>query len=190
MEIETTVNTKHEHSKIIRNTKLMEHNFISRNLDLNRNELDFCKNSLNEKINFISSKTQINLMNRLLAEVTKSVIENDTYDETDTNIKRAKRIYSRKKEIIKIITTLFDNGGFMVKYFKYVTKSGSVTSKDITGKHIRNFIMKLRSAYNGAQIMDVEGDRYIKPDDKFIASMVKLDIYSGDDLIRHDFQYV
>lgn len=178
-----------ERSRIIRNTKIMEHNFMVKNLDLNKNYMDFCEDRDGNETKFIFSKTQENVMNRILAEVTRSVSESDFYDDTDTAIKRAKRIYSRKKEIIKIMTTVFDNGGHMVKYFKYITRSGTVTSSDITQKHVRNFIKRLRDSYNDAEVIVIDDERYLKPQDRFMNAMVKLDIYESDDTLRHDYQH-
>lgn len=183
----TTHNT--ERSRIIRNTKIMEHNFMVKNLDLNKQYMDFCVDRDGNKAHFLSSKTQQNLMNRILAEVTRSVSESDVYDDTDTAVKRAKRIYSRKKEIIKIVTTLFDNGGYLVRYFKYVTSKNTITSSDINQQHVRNFIKRLRDGYNNAEVVMVDEDRFIKPQERFSKAMVKLDIYDSEDVIRHDYQH-
>jgi len=185
--VENNTHSK-ERSKIIRNTKIMEHNFIVKNIDLNRNFMDFCEDRDGNKTNFIFSKTQENVINRILAEVTRSVSQSTYYDESDTAIKRAKRIYSRKKEIIKILTTVFDNGGHMVKYFKYITKSGTVTSRDITQKHVRNFIKRVRDSYNESEVHIIEDERYIQPQERFMKSMVKLNIYKNEETLRHDYQ--
>ncbi len=178
-----------ELTRIIRNTKKMEDNFIKNNLDLNNKRIEGCTDIDGNETKFIFSKRQELVINKVLAITTKSVIESDKYDESDNSIARAKRIYSRKKENIKIISTLLSNGGHMVKYFKYVTKCGEIPSPTVTDKHIRNFIDKLRTAYRNAEIIEVDGKRMLRPSIEFRTSMVKLKIYNDIDHMVEDFQY-
>ena len=179
-----------ELGRIIRNTKKMEEYFIKNNLDLNKNKIQGCTNVDGEDTNYIFSKRQELVINKILAVTTKSVVENDKYDHTDSSIARAKRIYSRKKENIKIISTLIPNGGLMVKYFKYVTKCGEIPSPKVTDKHIRNFIDKLRNAYHNAEVVYVDNKRMLLTPIEFRTAMEKLNIYDDIDHMVEDFQYV
>ncbi len=187
---EKTKDESVERSRIIRNTKRMEEDFIRKNMDLNKNEMTHCKDKDNKKTTFISSKTQEQVIHKIMASTTKSVIESDRYDETDNSISRAKRIYSRKKENIKIITTIFNNGGHMVKYFKYVTKSGNVANPEIDDRRVRSFIKRLRDAYHQADIIQVDGKRMMKPPIEFLETMVKLNIFENTELVIEDFQTI
>lgn len=179
-----------ERSRIIRNTKRMEEDFIKKNLDLNKNEMTHCKDKDNNKTTFISSKTQEQVIHKLMASTTKSVMESDKYDERDNSVSRAKRIYSRKKENLKIITTVFNNGGHMVKYFKYVTKSGNVANPEIDDRRIRSFINRLRDAYNHAEIIKVENKRMMRLPIEFRETMVKLSIFKDNEQLVEDFQNI
>lgn len=180
---------KIELSRILKNTKRMEDDFVNQNLDLNKNKMTFCVDKEGNETTFISSKTQLQVLNKIFATTTRSVTENDKYDVTrDSQISRAKRIYSRKKENIKLLTTLFNNGGHMVRYFKYVTCSGNVSSKDVTPQRIRSFIDRLRNAYNDAEVIEKDGKRYLLTPIEFRETMVKLDIYKDIDHLCEDFQ--
>lgn len=177
-----------ELKRIIRNTKKMEEDFIKNNLDLNKNKFTESTDIDGNKTIFISSKTQEQVINKILAATTKSVMESVVYDNTDNSISRAKRIYSRKKENLKIISTIFKNGGHMVKYFKYVTQSGNVSAPTVTEKRIRCFIDRLRNAYRAAEVFHEDGKRMIIIPLEFRETMVKLNIYNSLDYIIEDFQ--
>lgn len=182
---------------IIKNTKKMEYNFIEKNLDLNHNEMTFCKNKDGETVDsdgkpikFISSINQSRVINRVLAETTRSVSESDKYDDSDNSITRAKRIYSRKKENLKILSTIFNNGGHMVIYFKYVTSNGNAPkSADVSSKKVLTFIQNLRDAYNKAEVIYQDDKRYLKLPEYFNKTMVKLGIFNSEDHLCHDFQH-
>lgn len=179
----TTEHTKQEsveRSRIIRNTKRMEEDLIRNNLDLNKNEMTHCKDKDNNPTTFISSKTQEQVIHKVMAVTTKSVMESDKYDETDTSVSRAKRIYSRKKENLKIITTIFNNGGHMVKYFKYVTRSGNVANPEIDDRRIKSFINRLRDAYHNAEIIEVDNHKMLKLPIDFSDTMLKLNIFEKE----------
>lgn len=171
-------------SQVIQNTKNMEHNFIVKNLNTRNKYMDFCRNSKNEHTNFICSKTQTFLLNKILSEITLSVSDSLVYDDTDTSLSRAKRIYSRKKEILNIISVLFDNGGFMVRYFKYINKINSINSYTVTKGSVINFIKRIREAYNNAYKDSVDLEIYIKPKEDFVDLMIKLKIYNEDNKMR------
>lgn len=178
-----------ERSRIIRNTKRMEEDLIRKNLDLNKNEMTHCKDKDNKPTSFISSKTQEQVIHKVMAATTKSVMESDKYDDTDNSVARAKRIYSRKKENLKILTTIFNNGGHMVKYFKYVTRSGNVANPDIDERRIRSFINRLRDAYHNAEIVELEGKRMLKLPIEFRETMLKLSIFTDTEQLIEDFQF-
>lgn len=171
---------------IIRNTKRMEDNFIKKNIDLNKEEMTNCRDQYGKQTSFISSKTQEHVINRILAETTRSVSESDKYDSSDNSVARAKRIYSRKKENLKILSTVFNNGGHMVKYFKYATRSGDISSKAVTSQLVRNFIDRLRNAYRQAEVIYIDGERHLKMPENFTKSMVKLNIFEHEDQLCLD----
>lgn len=180
---------KIELSRILRNTKKMENNLTKHNLDLNKNKMDHCIDKDGNATTFISSKTQFQVLNKVLAATTKSVTESDKYDpEQDSSITRAKRIYSRKKENIRILTTMFNNGGHMVRYFKYVTRSGDISAEVVTPKRIRDFIERLRVAYKDAEVIEKDGKRFLKPSLEFRETMLKLNIYDSVEHMCEDFQ--
>lgn len=184
-----TKEQKIELSRILRNTKRMEDDLIKNNLDLNKEEMTFCVDKDGNKTSFISSKTQIQVLNKVFANTTRSVTESDRYDpDRDSAISRAKRIYSRKKENIRILTTLLNNGGHMVRYFKYVTCSGDISSPQVTPQRVRSFIDRLRNAYNEAEVIEKDGKTYLLTPIEFRETMVKLNIYPSIDHMFEIYQ--
>lgn len=182
---DNTISTfKPKTNLIVKNTKIMERDFIENNLDLNKEFISGCTDVNGNATNFISSHTQEYIINKVFAEVTRSVMNSPFYDDTDTSIAKAKRIYSRKKEIIRNLITLFDNGGYVVKFYKYVTRSGNVYAKTVEHKDVRKFISQLHHAVKDAEIVVVDGVQMLKLPEQFLNTMVKLGIYENVDVLR------
>ena len=165
---------------IYRNTKRMEYNFVEKNLDPNGYFIENCINNYGEKVNFIFSRKQRVLLNLLFSEITSSVMETDLSNNMNSSENRAKRIYSRKKELIKNLITLFDDGSLMLKYFKYITNTKDILSKSIKKESIRLFLIRIHNAVKHSDRLNINGVEKIILPNYFVLPLLKLNIYNEE----------